>query len=493
MKKLSPVLRSILYFLIPTFLLFAGCANRSNEPTGPTNFIVIFIDDLGYADIGPFGSRLIRTPNLDKMAAEGMKLYSFYVASSVCTPSRAALLTGSYPQRVDMSTNALPGTANSLVLFPGDPKGLNPNEITIAKMLKEKGYATACIGKWHLGDQKQWLPTNYGFDSYFGVPYSNNMGIEHETWNYPPLPLMRGNEVIESEPDQGLLTKRYTEEALVFLDDNKDNPFFIYLPHTMVHLPRYASPDFEGKSNNGLYGDIIEELDWSVGKILDKLVELDIDKKTMVLFFSDNGGTRNTDTYQVQLGPLRGRKGTQFEGGYRVCSLAWAPGYIPAGSECNEITTSMDLMPTFAKLSRANVPDDRIIDGKDINALLRAESDAKSPHEAFFYREQKELYAVRSGPWKLFLREYRYGNETVSAGSLFNLEEEMEEVTDVSSVNPQVVSRLQTLAEASRNDLGDGEERPGKNIRKAAYIPLEEAVTLTPRAEPWSKVKRRIQ
>jgi arylsulfatase A len=469
---------SILAFFVGILSLLGACSKKATQPP---NFIIIFIDDLGYADIGPFGSTLNRTPNLDRMAAEGMKLTDFYVASSVCTPSRAALMTGCYPQRVDMSTNALPGSGNNLVLFPGDPKGLNPSEITIAEMLKEKGYATTIIGKWHLGDQKQWLPRTQGFDSYFGIPYSNDMSEWHARIDYPPLPLMRNEEVIEEEPDQGLLTKRYTEATLAFIDANKDKPFFVYLPHTMVHLPRYASPDFEGKSNNGLYGDIVEELDWSVGQILDKLKSLDLDKNTLVLFFSDNGGTRSTDTYEVSNEPLRGRKGSMFEGGFRVCSLAWAPGVIPAGSECSEITTSMDLLPTFANLSGATVPADRIIDGKNITPLLEGQPNAKTPHDAFFFHRTKNLYAVRSGPWKLFVKAYNYGNETVKAGTLYNLREDIGETTNVSSKHPDVVTRLEKLAEDSRTDLGDGPDKQGKNIRKAAYIDLKDAVTLTQR------------
>jgi arylsulfatase A-like enzyme len=468
----------ILALIVGILSLLGACSKKATQPP---NFIIIFIDDLGYADIGPFGSKLNRTPNLDRMATEGMKLTNFYVPASVCTPSRAALMTGCYPQRVDMEHNALPGSGNDLVLFPGDPKGLNPDEITIAEMLKEQGYATTIIGKWHLGDQKQWLPTTHGFDSYFGIPYSNDMGVGNTRRNYPPLPVVLEKDVIEEEPDQAYLTKRYTERALKFIEDKKDKPFFLYLPHTMVHLPRFASPAFLGKSNNGLYGDIVEELDWSVGQILDKLVELGLDKSTVVLFFSDNGGTRSTDTYTVSNLPLRGGKGSMWEGGFRVCSLAWAPGLIPAGSVSSEITTSMDLYPTFANLSGGNIPTDRILDGKDIAPILRGDANAKSPHEAFFYRRASIFYAVRSGPWKLFVKDYPFGGSTIKAGTLYNLEQDIGETTDVSSNHPEVVSRLNELAEASRIDLGDTRDKPGANVRKAAYIDLKDAVTLTQR------------
>ena len=351
----------------------------------------------------------------------------------------------------------------------------------MADMLKDAGYATAIIGKWHLGDQKQWLPRNYGFDTYFGIPYSNDMGTGNTRRNYPPLPLIEENEVIEEEPDQALLTKRYTEKSLEFIEANKDNPFLLYLPHTMVHLPRFASEAFAGKSNNGLYGDIVEELDWSVGQILDKLVELGIDDNTLVFFFSDNGGTRSTNTYQVSNAPLRGGKASMWEGGFRVCSLAWGPGFIPAGTESSEITTAMDLYPTFANLAGASIPQNHILDGKDIAPILSGAPDTKTPHEAFFYRRASIFYAVRSGPWKLFIKDYKQGNNTLPAGTLFNLKNDIGETTDVSDAHPEVVARLQKLAEASIEDIGDGRENPGKNRRRAAYVDLSEAATLTSR------------
>lgn len=470
-------------------LFLSSCSRNASRPP---NFIIIFIDDLGYADIGPFGSKLNRTPNLDRMAAEGMKLTSFYVASSVCTPSRAALLTGSYPQRVDMAINALPGTANDIVLFPGEPKGLNPSEVTIAEILKEVGYATACIGKWHLGDQKQWLPRNHGFDTYFGIPYSNDMGEWNSQWNYPPLPLLRNEDVIEEEPDQRLITKRYTEESLKFIEQNQDKPFFLYLPHTMVHVPHYASDGFEGKSNNRIYGDAVEEIDWSVGQILDRLVELGIGDHTFVFFFSDNGGSRSRDGFEVSNEPLRSRKGSLFEGGFRVCSLAWGPGRIPAGSVTSKVTTSMDLLPTFAGWAGTQAPSDRIIDGVNIADILEGSESSEPTREAFFYRRGDDLYAVRSGPWKLFVRDTDFGG-SVKAGTLYNLEDDISETTDLSESHPDIVSKLEALAESSRIDLGDGTERPGRNVRKADYIPLAEATTLTPRPEPWSQVQRRQQ
>ncbi len=460
--------------------------------TQSMNYVVIFVDDLGYSDIGPFGSRVNRTPHLNRMAAEGRKFTSFYVAAPVCTPSRAALLTGCYPQRVDMGLNALPGSVNNIVLFPGDPKGLNPSEITIAEVLKEKGYATACIGKWHLGDQKAFLPTRQGFDTYFGVPFSNDMGFDNRI-PYPPLPLMRDEKVIEEEPDQTLLTKRFTEETLSFIEANQERPFFVYLPHSMVHWPHYASRGFRGKSSNGIYGDVVEEIDWSVGQILDKLTELKLAERTLVLFTSDNGGGGARDCFVSNL-PLRARKGNLCEGGVRVCMVAWCPDRIPAGTVCGEMATAMDLLPTFAKMSGAKLPEGRVLDGKDISPLLFGESGAKTPHEAFFYRRGMELYAVRSGPWKLFVRANRAPlpgenkPQLITPGTLYNLDMDIGETTDVAADHPDIVAKLHKLAEASREDLGDGANRPGKNVRRAGYVSLEDAVTLTNHGEGFQPI-----
>ncbi len=469
--------------LVCSLLPAVGSSRAAAEKSKPLNYVVIFVDDLGYGDIGPFGSKLNRTPNLDRMAAEGRKFTNFYVAAAVCTPSRAALLTGCYPQRVDMALNALPSSVNNIVLFPGDPKGLNPKEVTIAEVLKGKNYATACIGKWHLGDQKQFLPTKQGFDEYFGIPFSNDMGFDSRI-PYPPLPLLRNEEVIEQEPDQRFLTKRYTEETLAFIDRHREEPFLVYLPHSMVHWPHYASSAFEGKSRNGIYGDVVEEIDWSVGQILDKLTALNLDERTLVMFISDNGGGGARDCVVSNL-PLRARKGNMCEGGIRVCTLAWCPGLVPKGTVCDELASAMDLLPTFAKLSDAKLPNDRILDGKDVSPLLRGDDGAKSPHEAFFYRRGLELYAVRSGDWKLFVRANQAPlpggskSQRIKPGTLYNLSDDIGETTDVSSKHPEVVARLERLAEASRVDLGDGADRPGKNVRRAAYVDLDDARPLT--------------
>lgn len=453
----------------------------------PRNFVVILVDDLGYGDIGPYGSELNRTPQLDRMAEQGRKFTNFYVAASVCTPSRAALMTGCYAQRVDMGLNALPETVNNIVFFPGEPKGLNPHEVTIAEMLQNKGYATACIGKWHLGDQPQFLPTQNGFEDYFGIPFSNDMGFDNAI-PYPPLPLLRNENVIEQEPDQRYFTKRFTEEAIAFIEQHKEAPFFVYLPHTMVHWPHYASPGFKGQSRNGVYGDVVEEIDWSVGQILDTLMEWNLAEQTLVIFTSDNGGARARECVVSNL-PLRAGKGTMCEGGFRVPMLAWQPGTVPAGTVCDELTTAMDLLPTFAEISRAELPQGRALDGRSIVPLLHGENGAKTPHEAFFYRRGIDLYAVRSGDWKLYVKTtsgavLKQGQpQRIPAGTLYNLKSDIGETTDVAAEHPDVVARLQTLAKAARVDIGDGVEHPGENVRRAAYIDLADADTLTHHAE----------
>lgn len=348
---------------------------------------------MGYGDIGCFGSTKHRTPNIDKMAGEGMKFTDFYVTSGVCTPSRSSLLTGCYPKRVDMHQDS----KGRCVLFPAGKKGLNPNEITIAELLKQQGYATCCIGKWHLGDQPKFLPTRQGFDCYYGIPYSNDMGGSRP--EKPPLPLMRNEKVIEAPANQNTLTKRYTAEALKFIKKNKDRPFFIYLPHSMVHNPLHASKTFRGKSANGIYGDAVEEVDFSTGQILDTLKKLNLDKNTLVVFTSDNGASNQ---FGGSNAPLRGHKGSTWEGGMREPCLMWWPGHIPAGKTCSQMAITMDLLPTFTALAGANLPVDREIDGRNIWPLM-SKSGVKSPHEAFYYYQIDQLQAVRSGKWKLHL------------------------------------------------------------------------------------------
>ncbi len=455
-------------------LVLLMCLSTAVASAEKPNLILIFVDDLGYADIGPFGSKLHRTPHLDRMASEGRKLTSFYVTANVCTPSRSSLMTGSYPRRVGLDENE----KGQWVLFPGNQEGLNPDEVTMAEVLKTAGYKTACVGKWHLGDQPQFLPTRHGFDSYFGIPYSNDMGHDSrkQPYRYPPLPLLRMEEVIEDEPDQRYVTKRYTEEALDFIERSRDGPFFLYLAHTMPHWPQYASEEFAGKSRNGKWGDTVEEIDWSTGQILEKLEELGIDERTLVVFTSDNGGATR---HGASNAPLRGGKGTTWEGGHRVCFLARWPGRIPAGTASDEMAISFDLLPTFAALASAEMPRDRIIDGKDIRQLLLSEDSVPTPHVTYYYYFMTHLNAVRSGRWKLHVARMggRYPDyEPNPVLELYDLISDIGESKNVASANPQVVERLKALADVARSDLGDG-KRAGTNVRPPGLVP--QAVTLT--------------
>jgi len=418
------------------------------------NFVFINVDDLGYADIGPYGSTLNRTPNLDRMAAEGRKLTCFYGAP-VCSPSRAALMTGCYPKR------SLPIPH---VLFPGNNVGLAPQEVTVAELLKEQGYVTGIIGKWHLGDQPEFLPTRQGFDSFFGLPYSNDMGpaedgvksslgaplpkAKGKGKGQPPLPWLRDETVVRRvlADDQTTFVELYTQEAVEFIKTNKDKTFFLYLPHTAVHFPIYPGKAFQGKSNNGIYGDWVEEVDWSVGQVLDTLRELKLDRNTLVMFTSDNGGTPRAVN-----APLRGFKGSTWEGGMREPTIAWWPGKIPADTSTDAVTGMIDILPTLVKLAGGKPPADRKIDGGDIWPLLAGEPDAKSPHDEFYYYRGLKLEAVRSGPWKLHLAK----------GELYNLDSDIGESNNVAAANPEVVARLRGIADQMRDDLGLDALGPG--------------------------------
>ena len=439
--------------LAATTYRHAIAAESKDKP----NFIIIFIDDQGYQDLGCFGSPNIKTPNIDQMAKDGMRFTDFYSAASVCTPSRAALMTGCYPERV----------GNLGVLFPRNNTGLNPEETTIAEMLKGIGYATACVGKWHLGHLKEFLPTSHGFDSYYGIPYSNDMTIAAnmtlakdivlrekqtlQTLKKPRrnlVPLMRNEEVIEYPADQNTLTRRYTEEAIGFIKKNKGGNFFLYMPHTMPHIPLYASPKFEGKSDAGLYGDCIQEIDWSVGQIIKTLKAEEIDKKTFIVYTSDNGpwnlrgnktckvkGNKNRSVGGSAL-PLKGYKFQKWEGGMREPTVMRWPGRIPAGKECNELAGTIDMLPTIAALSGAKLPEKKI-DGKDITSLIEARPGAKTPHEAYFYRTK----GVRSGKWKFI------------ENKLFDLSKDISESKNVASENSQIAARLKKLLEVHKAEM----------------------------------------
>jgi len=436
----------------------------------PPNFIVIVCDNLGYGDIGCFGSQLHKTPNIDRMAAEGIQFTNFYATSGVCTPSRASLMTGCYPRRVNMHVAADGGA----VLRPVSKKGLNPEEVTIAELLKGRGYATACIGKWHLGDQLPFLPRRQGFDYYLGIPYSDDMTQRPER-DWPPLPLMENERVIEAPADRNLLTKRYTAKAIEFITANKNRPFFVYLPEAMPGSTRspFASKRFRGKSANGPWGDSVEELDFSTGEILRTLKKLDLDERTLVVWASDNGAPRRNPPQGINL-PLTGWGYTTAEGGQRVpCIMRW-PGRIPAAKTCTELCTMMDLLPTLAQLAGAEIPNDRVIDGYDIRPLITGKAGARSPYEAFYYYYMGQLQAVRSGKWKLYLPlEAKWqnfsGRTRASAAELYDLEADLAEKRNLAKAHPRVVTRLLALAEKAREDLGDI-DRPGPNQRPAGFV-----------------------
>ncbi|MES2470056.1 MAG: sulfatase [Verrucomicrobiota bacterium] len=464
--KLSALRLTLLCLALPGTLV----AEAGSKP----NFIFINIDDLGYADIGPFGSTLNRTPHLDRMAREGRKLTSFY-AAPVCSPSRASLMTGCYPKR------ALPIPH---VLFPGDAVGLAPAEITVGEVLKTAGYATGMVGKWHLGDQPAFLPNQQGFDLHFGLPYSNDMGPAEDGVKsdlgkplpaakgkgQPPLPLLRNGKVVKRvlPDDQQSLVEIYTEEAIQFIKGHKDAPFFLYLPHNAVHFPIYPGKSWAGKSPHGLYSDWVEEVDGSVGRLLDAVRDHGLAEKTLVIFTSDNGGTPRAVN-----APLRGNKGSTWEGGMRVPTIAWWPGQIPAGTTSDAICGMMDILPTFAALAGGKVPDDRRIDGINIAAHLTGAAGPQPAHEVFYYFRGLELEAVRDVEWKLILPSARPGAglkpgraapgaaKPSAAPLLFHIKTDPGEATDVAAENPEIVARLEQRIADMKGDLGTSGPAPG--------------------------------
>ncbi|MBI1319596.1 MAG: sulfatase-like hydrolase/transferase [Candidatus Hydrogenedens sp.] len=442
--------------LIPLIFLLRATAFAERPP----NIIMIFTDDQGYADVGCFGAENIKTPRLDAMAAEGLRLTSFYSASPICSPSRAALMTGCYPPRVGMglypSSSQKRPELTAQVLFPYHTVGLNRDEVTMAEVLKARGYATACIGKWHLGHQPEFLPTEQGFDSYLGIPYSNDM---------VPTPLLRDKETIEEPVDQDPLTERYTAAAIEFIESQKDAPFFLYLAHAMPHVPLHVSDRFRDKSAGGFYGDVIEMLDWSTGEILDTIKRLGIEQDTLVVFTSDNGPWLSQGEHGGHAKPLRAGKGTTYEGGMREPCIAWWPGHIPAGTATDAVAGTIDLLPTFAALAGATLPD-RTLDGRDLSNLLLHPDAAETPHEAYYYFKGLGLEAVRSGDWKLVFKrqqweEYPYRRnlppepDAWVETALYDLSADIGEATDVSAAHPEVVARLEAMAQGMREDLGD--------------------------------------
>lgn len=476
------------------FVVLAGSGLASNPvetsaEERPPNFIVIFCDNLGYGDIEPFGSTVHRTPHLNRMAAEGRKFTHFCVTAGVCTPSRASLISGCYSQRVGMHLNP----RDYHVLRPISPFGLHPDEVTIAEALKAQGYDTGMIGKWHLGDQKPFLPTRQGFDFFFGVPYSDDM--TQRVWSqdgthWPPLPLMENEKVIEAPVNRNGLTKRYTEIALDWIEKQKDKPFFLYIPQAMPGSTSepFSSKEFRGKSKNGPWGDSIEELDWSTGQIMKHLENLGIAEDTLVVWTSDNGAPIRPEAGDITRGsnqPLHGRGYTTSEGAFRVPTIVWQPGTIPAGTVCEELTTTMDLLPTFLAMSGGEPLGDGVErDGYDATDLYLGKEDAKSPYPYFAYYYLDQLQAVRSGLWKLFLplktwaRHPHYTTKGETNGPLlFHLYDDIACETNVADQHPDVVKTLMGYAKEIRKDMGDL-GKPGPGLRKPGKVETPVPVVL---------------
>jgi arylsulfatase A len=438
---------TLLRALAAAILLLGGGAWAA--PSAKPNIVILFIDDMGYGDIGPFGNTVNQTPHLDRMAEEGIKLTQFYVANTACTPSRAALLTGTYAHRIGMDGGKLK------VTFPGDSRGLNPNEITLAEMLRENGYATGCFGKWHLGDQPQFMPLAQGFDTYFGIPYSNDMWPLHTSKNpitkrkYEPLPVMRQDQAVAHVADgvdQSLLAEVITDEAIAFIKKNQKKPFFCYIPHAHVHKPRHARPEYLKRAEGNVNRAHVEEVDDSVGRVLQTLKDLQLHQNTLVIFTSDNGPASGMSS-----GPLRGTKGgKKYEGHMRVPTLAWWPDTIPAGSISKEIGVTTDLLPTLATLTQSQVPTDRIIDGKDITDILLGKKAAQSPHQLHYYENE----GIRRGDWKLVKKGSR--------SELYDLSKDPGEKKDLSGSHPELVKELDRALQKHASSIA-------ANLRPAGF------------------------
>jgi len=472
--------RPTLLFLTTVFVLvtdgLAAQANSSQKQADaelPPNIVILYADDLGYGDLGCYGHPTIRTPNLDRMAAEGMRFTSFYSTAEVCTPSRAALQTGRLPPRNGM------GSDKRRVLFPDSAGGLPESELTIAKALKARGYVTACVGKWHLGHLPQYLPMRHGFDSYFGIPYANDMDRvadpklgrsiffdpKSEYWN---VPLMRDDKVIERPADQKTLTKRYTEEAVKFIKANKAKPFYLYLAHTMPHVPLFASDAFAGKSPRGRYGDVVEELDWSAGQVLQTLRDEGLQGRTLVIFSSDNGPWLTFNQHGGSAGLLREGKGSTWEGGMRVPGIFWRPGTIQAGVVARDMASTMDVFTTCLKLAGAKVPDDRVIDGLDLTPLLTGKG--PSPRTTMFYYRGTQLFAMRKGAFKAhFITQPGYGpDKPVSHDPplLYNLDQDPSEKFDVAKDHADVIADIKKEVATHRETMKPAENQLDKTLPK---------------------------
>lgn len=473
---------TLLSFAAILFLASYSCASAADTP----NVVLIFTDDQGYGDVGCFGAKGFETPNLDKLAKQGVKLTDFHSSQPVCSASRASLMTGCYANRIGIHG----------ALGPNSRHGIHADETTLAEVCKSKGYATAMVGKWHLGHHPQFLPTRHGFDSYFGLPYSNDMWPHHpeaKKGTYPNLPLFENEKIIDADvtpEDQPKLTTQYTERAVKFITDNKAKPFFLYVAHSMPHVPLFVSDKFKGKSKSGLHGDVMMEIDWSVGEIMKALDDHKLADNTLVIFTCDNGPWLSYGNHAGTAGTLREGKGTVWEGGVRVPFIARLPGKIPADSECRIPAMTIDVLPTVAKLIGADLPKLKI-DGKDIGALLRGEAKAKTPQEVYFhYYGTNELQAVRSGKWKLMLpHTYRtmdgqpqgkdgvpgkYKQVKIEKPELYDLDADVSESKNVADANPGVVKVLLARAETAREDMGDSlTKRVGKGVREPGRLPPE--------------------
>jgi arylsulfatase A-like enzyme len=458
--------------------LTAALTASSTRAAEAPNIVLIYCDDLGYADLGCYGSKICKTPNIDRMALEGVRFTDFYVSSAVCSASRSALLTGAYHERVGIRG----------ALGPNDRTGLNHDETTIAELLKARGYATGMAGKWHLGCRPSQLPIHHGFDEFLGVPYSADMWPDHpeSPRSYPPLPLIDGDKPVIPRvlpDDQRQFTTAFTDRAIAFIRRNQDRPFFFYLAPNMPHVPLFVAKGNEGKTGRGLYADVISEIDDSVGKILNTLKELHLDEKTLVIFSSDNGPWLSYGDHGGSAGPLREGKGTSYEGGIRVPMIARWPGQIPAGTTRNEPAATIDILPTLASLTQSPLPD-RPIDGKVLTPLLRNEPNARPPHDAlFFYYANGQLQALRSDRWKLLFphtSRTMIGQKPGEGGTpgkykplpvgleLYDLESDLGETKNLANDRPEIVKELQTKADAMRAQLGDSlTKQVGNAVRKA--------------------------
>ena len=485
-------MKNLFYILLFTIFWVSCHLTKSSKSHGANeqpNIILIFIDDMGYADITPFGAKNYKTPNIDKLAKEGMKFTDFYASQAVCSASRASLMTGCYAERVGISG----------ALMPWAKIGLNEKEVTIAELLKEQGYKTAIFGKWHLGHHKRFLPLQHGFDEYVGLPYSNDMwpvdydgtplkGTGKRKAGFPPLTLYDGNDVIDTVKtleDQAELTGIYTAKAIDFIKRNKDRPFFLYIPHSMVHVPIAASQRFKGKSGKGLFADVVMELDWSVGEIMKTLEKEGLDKNTLVIFTSDNGPWLNFGNHAGSAFPLREGKGTMWEGGPRVPTIMRWLNVIPQGSTTNKIGSTIDILPTIAEITNSRLPDNKI-DGVSLLPVMRGDKDA-NPRKMFFYYYDKSLIAIRKGKWKLVFphsgRTYKgfepgkdgypgkTGILTIEKPELYDLENDIGETKDISSQHAEIVKKLMVIGDSIRLELGDRiTNTPGKGVRKPGRI-----------------------